>query len=145
MNRLFSYFRVAMLLAVCASVSACGKNETPLGEIAPVSGKVTVDGQAVTAGQVALIPVDSSTNTGGSVCAGQIDATGTYTIFTAGKEGAPIGKYKATVTVSMVPSGATKMPTAPFNAKYMDQAKSTLLIEVKANAAPGAYDLKLTK
>ena len=145
MKRILAGFRFGLLSLLCASLAACGTTGPKLGEMAPVSGKVTVDGQAVTTGQVSLIPFDESTSTGGSVCAGQIDSTGGYVINTAGKDGAPLGRYKVTVTPSMVPSGGMKMPIAPFNAKFSDPAKTTLFITVKANAASGEYDLKMTK
>jgi hypothetical protein len=140
-NRL-SVFLGCVLFA--ALLTGCGKEGPALGQLAPVSGKVTVDGKPVTAGQVSLVPIDASTQTGGSASAGSIDATGGYVINTAGKNGAPIGRYKVTVTPSMVPTGDNKMPTMPFNSKFTDPAKTTLIINVEANPPSGAYDLKLT-
>ena len=145
MNTLFKSSRFFPILLICAASSACGKSGPPLGEMAPVSGKVTVDGQPVTSGQVSLIPTDASISTGGSVCAGTIDSSGNYVINTAGKTGAPLGKYKVTVTVSMVPTGDSKMPSALFNAKFSDQSKTPLAFTVEANPQAGAYDLKMTK
>ncbi len=145
MNTLLQSSRFFTILLICAASSACGKSGTPLGEMAPVSGKVTVDGQAVTSGQVSLIPTDASISTGGSVCAGTIDSSGNYVINTAGKTGAPLGKYKVTVTVPMVPTGGGKMPSAPYHSKFSDQAKTPLTFTVEANPQPGAYDIKMTK
>src|SRR5439155_24541897 len=102
--RPLSWVRFRLWLLVCIAVAACGKSAPPLGEMAPVSGKVTVDNQPVTSGQVSFIPFDQGTTTGGSVCAGEIDSTGGYVINTAGKSGAPIGRYKVTVTPSMIPT-----------------------------------------
>jgi hypothetical protein len=45
----------------------------------------------------------------------------------------------------MVPMAEGKMPTLPFDPKFSDSAKTPLIVEVKANAEPGAYDLRLTK
>ena len=145
MNTLLRSSRFLPILLICAASSACGKSGPPLGEMAPVSGKVTVDGHPVTSGQVSLIPTDASISTGGSVCAGTIESSGNYVINTAGKTGAPLGKYKVTVTVSMVPTGDSKMSSAPFNSKYSDQAKTPLTFTVEANPQPGAYDLKMKK
>ena len=129
------------LLALFAAVVGCNPSGTPL---APVKGKVTVDGQPVTSGQVSFIPLDAKDAAG--LSAGTIDSNGEYTISTEGKSGAPLGKYKVTVTPSMVPvQGATTAPSAPFNAQYRDPKKTTLNKEVVNNAAPGAYDLQLSK
>jgi hypothetical protein len=110
----------------------------------PVSGKVTIDGQPLTAGQVSFIAFDKQEK-GGGMSSGQIDPTGGYVIHTGGKEGVPPGRYKVTVTPSMMPSGDNKMPSVPFNPKFTDASKTTLIVNVSANASPGAYDLKLTK
>jgi hypothetical protein len=84
----------------------------------------------------------------GLLIAGKIDANGQYTIRTAGKEGAPVGKYK--VTVLYLPKdpaviGKKGLPTVPFNKKFADPRMTTLKIEVTETPSPGAYDLKLTK
>ena len=132
---------VSVLVCLSAAIlSGCG----PSVAVAPVKGKVTVGDQPVTSGQVSYLPEGKEDKAG--LSAGQIGSDGGYTIYTAGKAGAPPGKYKVTVTPSMVPTqGATKMPTTPFNAKYMDPQKTPLSIEVTTNPAPGAYDLKLAK
>jgi hypothetical protein len=72
--------------------------------------------------------------------AGLVGTDGTYTLSTAGKEGAPPGWYKVTVT--------TRYPGAPANAapiavEYADFRKTTLKVEVIASPAAGAYDLHL--
>ncbi len=137
--------RIGLLLLACLAISACGKSGPALGELAPVSGKVTVDGNPVTSGNVSLIPIDKSTESGGGFSAGEIDSSGGYVIHTAGKKGAPIGRYKATISASMIPTGDNKMPVTPFNMKYTNQSKTPLIVNVEANPAAGAYDLKLTK
>jgi hypothetical protein len=130
--------------SLCALLAlSCGKN-SDVPDNVPVSGKVTVDGDPVTAGQVSYIPYDKEQKTGG-MSAGQIDSSGGYVIYTAGNSGAPPGRYKVTVTPSMVPSGDMKMPSIPFNPKYSDASKTPLIINVTAGAAAGTYDLKLTK
>jgi hypothetical protein len=112
--------------------------------VVPVQGKVTIDGQPVTSGQVSYLPTDQESK--GGMSAGQIGSEGEYIIYTAGKAGAPPGKYKVTVTPSMVPAeGAKKMPSTPFNSRYSDVKKTPLTKEVTSTPAPGAYDLKLTR
>jgi len=131
----------AFLFLLAAVTTGCGSGSEKL---ATVAGKVTVDGAPVTAGQVSYIPLaENKTKTGMS--AGTISSSGEYKIFTSGKEGAPIGKYKVIVTPSMVPSGSGGMPATPFNNAYSREDTTTLSMEVMASAPPGHYDLKLTK
>jgi hypothetical protein len=111
--------------------------------MAPVSGKVTVDGQALPAGQVSFLPVDAMTGAG--LSAGTIGSNGEYAIYTDGKAGAPLGKYKVTVNPSMVPTGGAGAPTFAFNTNYRDAKSTPLTIEVVNNPEQGRYDLKLTK
>jgi len=130
-----------VLLTVVAV--GCGP---PLPPMATVKGKVTVDGQPVTSGQVTFIPTDAKNSAFGS--AGPIDSNGEYTLSTAGHDGAPLGQYKVTVarTANMVPTpGATPMSQAPFGAQYQDSAKTPLTKEVVKDPEPGRYDLQLTK
>jgi hypothetical protein len=122
-------------------VAGCGDKLPPLTSVA---GKVTVDGQPLTGGQVGLSPdKESSPDTPALMCVGTIDSSGNYKIYTSGKAGVPLGKYKVAVTPSMVPSGGG-MP-APFDRKYTNPKTSGLIIQVVEGAAPGAYDLKLMK
>ncbi len=67
----------------------------------PVSGKVTLDGQPVISGQVSFAAADDKVGAG--LCTGIIGADGEYKISSDGKPGAPLGKYKVTVTPSMTP------------------------------------------
>lgn len=150
MKRLLSPRFGCLVVLVCVFVvSGCGKKLPPM---APVSGKVTVEGQPLSSGQVAFVPdvqvlgadkpIEQS---GAGLSAGQI-TNGEYKIYTAGKEGAPLGKYKVTVTPSMMPTGdAKKMPASGFNRAYGDPRNTPLMVEVVANPDAGRYDLKLKK
>ena len=150
MKRSFAIRCLGLGVVVCLGLaSGCGKNLPPMS---PVSGKVTVNGQPLTAGQVALIPdvgIPTQENTKDQpptvgLSAGTIGSDGTYKIFTAGKEGAPAGKYRASVTPSMIPSGDGKAPPSGFNPQFSNDRSTPLKIEVPSTAA-GAYDLKLPK
>jgi hypothetical protein len=132
--------RLCLLVLLSTPLLAgCGSSVA----VVPVTGKVTVDGQPLTAGQVSLVPLEAKP--GAVASAGAIDANGDYVIYTGGKTGAPPGKYKVTVTPAMLPSGDNKKPVIPFNQKFGDATKTTLSIDVVSSPAPGAYDLKLTK
>lgn len=95
----FSFRSVSSL--VCAALGTltlvgCG----PSGpETCPVSGKVTVDGQAVKNCTITFQPVDSANQ----VASGQIGDDGTYTLFTGvtGTPGAMTGTYKVVLTPQM--------------------------------------------
>jgi len=139
MKRFPPPLRLALVLGVLVlSLPGCGSSV----KVSPVRGKVTADGAPVTSGQVSYIP--TSADQKGGMSAGQITSSGEYTIYTAGKEGAPLGTYKVTVTASMVPGGGKSMPTTPYSNKYSTAATTPLTIEVVANPEPGKYDLKLT-
>jgi hypothetical protein len=144
MKRLLSrQFACFLALIGLAFFSGCGNSLPPL---VPVSGKVTLEGKPFTEGSVTLIP--EANNLGGLAIVGPIDSTGQYTVTTNGKEGAPEGKYKVIVVAPpKVDPKAKKgaLPEPPINKKFADVNKTTLGFQVTANAAPGAYDLKLTK
>ncbi|MCI0457725.1 MAG: hypothetical protein L0Z62_12205 [Gemmataceae bacterium] len=128
----------SLLLAGCG-----GGSDLP--PMVPVKGKVTVEGKPVTSGQVSFLPLAVDKDRKVPSSSGTIDASGNYEIFTGGKAGAPLGKYKVAITPSMVPvEGTKKPPKAPFNPRYQDPAKTKLEIEVVNNPSAGAYDLKLT-
>jgi hypothetical protein len=138
---------LGIFFACTILTAGCGQGGQAL---VPVTGKVTVAGQPLSGGHVSLFPytgqpVQGPTEGAGGLSTGTIDSSGTYSISTDGRSGAPVGKYKVTVNPTMIPTGDGKMPQAPFNSKFSDAKKTTLIIEVVGNAAPGAYDLKLTK
>jgi hypothetical protein len=141
MRRLLFSLPVCIVVPLWAALGAgCGKSSVPM---APVSGKVTVDNQPVTSGQVTLIPLDDKNHM--DLSAGTIDEQGEYKISTGGSDGAPLGKYKITVSVPMMPTGDNKPPTMPFDRKYADPKGTPLQFEVVSSPATGQYDLKMTK
>jgi hypothetical protein len=137
------YIAVFGTLVICLVSLGCSGGSEKLPPMAPVAGKVMLDNQPLGAGQVTLMP-EAQTKVG--LSAGTIDADGSFKIFTAGKEGAPLGKYKVMVSPSMVPTGDTTkggMAKPTFAAKYFDVRQTPLKIEVTENHGP--YDLKVTK
>lgn len=141
---------VGMLTGLVTALG-CGKKQAPM---APVSGKVTVNGQPLTAGNVSFIPdvkigdsAKGQEDTAPSgLSGGTVGSDGTYKITTAGKNGAPLGKYKVTVNPSMVPVADAKAPPpVGFNAKFTNPQDTPLSVEVIANPEAGRYDLKLAK
>jgi hypothetical protein len=143
MKRLFSPRFVGFVVLVCAFLaSGCGKGSAKL---TPVAGKVTLNGQPVTAGQVSLFTLEKEGKAAG-LMTGKIDSSGGYQIVTDNRDGAPLGKYRVTVTPSMMPAApGEKGPMGTIPQKYMDTQKSPLSFEVVENPEPGRYDLKLSK
>ena len=115
-------------LTVLMMVAGCSREPTRYD----VQGTVTVDGKALDSGDISFNPEDSKAN----------PETPMATV-TDGKYSteAPRGKYKVTVIITPAPEGAPRK----FHKKYEDIGSTTLSVEVVENAAPGAYDLKLTK
>ena len=131
----------ALLLMSLACIG-CGSGET-LPTLAPVKGKVTLDGAPLTAGHVALHPEKGDPAVKAPLSAGTIDGSGNYEIFTGGKAGAPLTKYKVVVTPSMVPTQGAAPPA--IDQKYMTDKQTPLSYEVVASPTDGQYDLKLIK
>jgi hypothetical protein len=143
---------VLVVLAGAGLALGCGQKDVPL---APVSGKVTVDGQPLTSGSVSLIPDVPLGNEGaqqaskrqtGGLSGGTIGSDGTYKIYTAGKEGAPLGKYKVRIIPHVTEGKDDKeTPDIGFKKEYTDANKTPLHFEVIKDPEAGRYDLKLTK
>ncbi len=140
------YLAALCLCGSFATLVGCGDST---GKLAPVVGKVMVNGQPLTSGtgtgSVSFRP--DKANATSLEPAGMIDQDGTYRLLTAGKEGAPLGRYHVLV-VDMDPVD----PKNPYgkrkshvHLKYGDPKTSNLVIDVVQSPAPGAYDLKLTK
>jgi hypothetical protein len=130
-------------LAVVLLGLGCSDGKTP--KLLPVKGKVTIDGAALTRGSVSFRLQEASA--GSWEPAGTIDADGTYTLYTNQKPGAPAGKYYVLVTASepIDPSKPSDAPKSLVHPKYADATQKLLVVEVSENAAPTAYDLKLSK
>jgi len=124
---------VPVLLAGCGD----GQNLT----LVPVKGKVEVDGQPLASGNVVLHLDSTDKSLRYPLSAGMVK-DGNYEIFTDGKLGAPVNKFKVTVSQMTVPGNEAG---APFDKKFSDQATTPLSVEVVASPQPGQYDLKLTK
>jgi len=124
-------------------LSGCGSEDTGL---LPVSGQVFYDGKPLTTGTVSFHPL----NTTGHVPTGVIDKEGRYIISTNYQPGAPAGRYKvvvnATEPVEVIPGKASPgLPKSIIPGRYNQGGTSPFEIEVKADPAPDAYDLRLEK
>jgi hypothetical protein len=109
------------LLAV--TLSGCGTG----GEfgVAPVSGKVTHQGQPVTGGSLVFAPVPSSDGSAkvGKPAAGEVQSDGSYKLSTyAASDGAVVGKHRVRYSPPQMPLPPGKtlqpgegLPPSPFD------------------------------
>jgi hypothetical protein len=116
----------------------------------PVAGTVMLDGQPLDGGYLEFNPDTSKGNKHTIVCKSPVKE-GRYNLETSGVTrgdsgaGVPLGWYK--VTFRMLQDSTKKVRVTPINvnAKFMSVDKTPLLVEVKDNPDPGAYDFNLTK
>ena len=152
-NRLGGWLVRLYCLCLLLAGVGCGKQGAKLY---PVEGKVLSGGNPVTMGVVTLHPQNKDTK---EMPMATITPEGTYKVTTNGKDGAPLGRYKVTVS-TMVPPGADvppptsgqkdKRPTlpvanVPVNARYSFPNSTNLTIEVVEDPQSGAYDLKMVR
>lgn len=128
-----------LVLGLLGGLAGCGKETTA------VTGKVLLGNQPLTTGTVIFHPDASKGNTSKHEPRAQIDKQGNYRLTTAGKEGAPRGWYKVSVTALKDPDKANPYaePHWLIDRKYGDAEKAGLPIEVVEKPQPGAYDLTL--
>jgi hypothetical protein len=128
----------------------CGKNET--NGFVPVAGRVLLDSKPLPVGSVSFRPDASKGNTSMHIPNGDINVQGNYELVTLGRKGAPPGWYKVLVFADANPlatAGAPPVHPLPpkwmMNVKYTNEKTTNLSIEVIDKAAPGAYDLNVSK
>jgi hypothetical protein len=121
----------------CGLLLVTGCSTGPqVGELVPVEGKVLVDGTPLSEGDVVFLPVDREAN--GPTPNAKIQDDGNYRLATAGKPGAPLGKYR----VMIKPGASTIKAKLQINPIYT-KPKSPLEIEVARDKPAGDYDLHL--
>lgn len=135
MNRVM--FRVCGFLLSVVTFVGCG-GDTGLPKSASVTGKVTFQGQPVTAGRLTFM----SSASAGSV---EVTSDGTYLL----TEGVPPGQYKVVVTppsVTKPPMVGEPAPEIPKHdnipEKYRSETSTTLFADIKAGSNTVDFDLK---
>src|SRR5262245_53793185 len=96
-KEMMNNMRLGMWLVVLSGIVGCGGTSAkPLPKTAPVSGKVTLDGQPLKGATVTFSPTGT---TKGIECTGITDDAGAYKLKQIrGEDGAPPGEY--TVVIS---------------------------------------------
>jgi hypothetical protein len=141
--------RLTASLAACALLAwGCGQSGPKL---APVSGKVTLDGKPLPGGTVSFYADATKGNQSKDIPTGKIKE-GSYELLTEGRKGAPPGAYKVVVFADQystdappLPIGTAEQPRSIINTRYNRPDRTPLAVEVVDKPAAGAYDLKLTR
>ena len=136
-----------LLGAVVVTVGLGGGCGPAAVRLVPVQGKVMMEGQPLTTGTLVFKPDAEQGNSQTLEPAANIEADGSYTLYTTAKEGAPLGWYQVGV-VANGPANEKDPYAAPKSlipARYAEVSTSALAVEVVEKPAAGAYDLKLKK
>lgn len=139
LKSLFPLIYCSCIFVVAAA--GCGKADPKLAQ---VDGNVMVGNKPLTTGTVIFHPDATKGNESREEPRSAIDADGHYHLLTGIKDGVTPGWYKVSVTAAKLLD-----PKNPYHTdwlipeKYIDPKTSKLRLEVVANPAPGAYDLKL--
>src|SRR5262245_64337673 len=141
-----AYARSSAAAACVAALLVAGGCSKDSDGFLPVSGKVTADGKPITVGSVTFRPDASKGNKTMHHPTGNIEADGTYTLYTISKPGAPPGWYRVMVFADGNPNPRPGVePQWLHNVKYTTEGSTDLSFEVVEKAQPGAYDLKLSR
>ncbi|WP_428306932.1 hypothetical protein [Lacipirellula sp.] len=134
-------FQLAIHLTLFAALTSfgCGGSGPSL---APVSGKVLLDGQPLTTGQVLTQP------TAGRGANGAIQSDGTFTLSSGREPGAMVGTHQVAVVAYEV--GASTSPEAPQGKllvpqRYTSAENSGLTIEVSSGENTPTLELTSAK
>ena len=143
------------LVPLFVMILAAGCGGAEIGRTYPVRGTLTINGEPLLAKTTTVLfqPDAARGNNSKYESNGILDGTGTYQLTTQGRRGALAGWYKVIVTAYDAPPehrksakpGARPVVMSLVPAKYGRAESTPLAVEVVANPAPGAYDLKLSK
>ena len=140
-------FALQSFLVLILVIVGCSSPNLP-----PVSGQLLLDDKPITTDKTktAIInfhPDSSKGNLAKSIAVASVSETGQYTLNFGGRPGIPEGWYKVTVNYSEPtnPKDPYSTPKQLISGKYSSKDTTPFSIEVKANAPPSNYELKVTK
>jgi len=140
-------FALQSFLVLILVIVGCSSPNLP-----PVSGQLLLDDKPITTDKTktAIInfhPDSSKGNLAKSIAVASVSETGQYTLNFGGKPGIPEGWYKVTVNYSEPTNPKDPYSTLKqlISGKYSSKDTTPLSVEVKANAPPSNYELKVTK
>lgn len=110
----------------------------------PAEGSVTVGNDPLQTGIIGFHPDTDRGNTSDRPATGKIE-NGKYRLTYDGKDGAPVGAYKVTIsaTVPSNPKDEYSIPKSLIGKNFAQPKTTSLTVEVKEGGAP--YDFKVTK
>jgi hypothetical protein len=133
--RIVVLFGLASL--ACVFVAGCGGPT-----LYSVEGDVVVDDKPLAKGRVVLWPDSGKGNTFTGQPSGEVE-NGKFKIMTEGRNGAPAGWYKVTVTSADIPDSSKATTTSSaIGPDYREAGKTPLKLEVVSNPEAGRYKLK---
>jgi hypothetical protein len=122
--------RSVAAVSILLAVIGCGPKAR---ELAPVSGKVMLDGRPLINANVAFIPQATAGTVGHVTSRGRTDAQGKYTLKTAEsspRDGAVVGKHRVQISTKVSDASAeytedqgSKTPVERVPAKYNSQTE----------------------
>ena len=143
------------LVPLFVLVLAVGCAGSDIGRTYPVSGALTLNGEPLLAKTTTVLfkPDAARGNNSKHESNGIVDEAGRYQLTTQGRRGALAGWYKVVVTAYDAPPehrksakpGARSVVASLVPPKYGRVESTPLAVEVVAEPAAGAYDLKLSK
>ena len=138
-----TYLAVLLIGGAVFGFVGCGSEE---GEkLAPVTGKLTVDGKPLTSGSVSFRPDGSKGNASQHQPNGAIDPGGKFVLSVPpARKGAPPGWYRVVITALDDPQPGKPLKSF-IDMKYSDEKTTPLTIEVIANPEAGRYDFNLRR
>ena len=126
----------ALCLGAWLTCVGCGERR------AEVSGKATVDGKPLSSKLITILFAPDLDNPLKKIPSGVLDDQGNYIMSTGATGGVPLGRYRVHVHWD---SKNARGQVCPVHSRFLDSGLTTLTIDVVANPAPGAYDLKFTR
>lgn len=134
-----------ILLAGLLLLPAGGCSGKSGPKLYPVTGSIKLGDKPMSKGSMAFNPDKAKGNTSTLVPSADIAEDGTFTVYTSGKPGAPLGWYKVTVisAVPVNPKDPYSETKSLINVKYNTVDTTDLSVEVVE--APKTYELKLSK
>jgi hypothetical protein len=126
------------IAASCAFVVGCGGE--PTGQI---TGVVTYQGRPAEGAELRLVP-DANQD---ELYSGISGKQGRYQVTYRGQDGLPVGGYKITITVYMIPGGVPFPPGERADTLKADGKliETSFVFEEEIKAGPNTIDFELTK
>jgi len=138
---MFHALRVVALAAGLAAIGGCGSGPDDMPEVAPVRGKVTLNGKPLTDARVTFAPVDGT----GQSSEGRTAASGEYVLtYKRDIMGAKLGKHKVYISTYEEPTTTDDGKTqGGFPEKVPAQYNENTTLEREVVDGENVFDFEL--